>query len=357
MDLWYRMFIFVHEKARFAAGRRVPGTFARFEQTDTHSGTAAKGHENLLSVFSMKYLYTLLGMLLLGACTSSSEKEPSDPGVSGSQKSVARIEIQELFFDDPTYGDQARTTWDFSYDASGRVSQIAVTYVETGGDSSQESGNGVVTFRYGNGTISCEFPILGAETSRSGSATATLDAEGRIVSGVINGYDTKDEVATVCKYDLSYDSEGYLTQSDDSSEDPCQYDVTWENGNPVKLQWGASDPAGKHVDQARYNSVPNNTNLDLCWLLLQTEGWSGVLGDTYLYEGITNFLSLLKYAGQSSEQLPVEVSTDLGTWDNLYQYTYQLDRDGYVTGITSKQRSKVDNKLYERVKYVITYVE
>ena len=311
----------------------------------------------------MKYLYTLFGLLLLGACSSSTGKDPMDPETPDSSKRIARIEIQELFFEDPSYDDRAQTTWDFSYDASGRVSRISMKYVETGEDSSLGSGTGTISFRYGEGTISCEYPIVFAETPRSGSATATLDDEGRIISGVINGYDSKDEVSTVCKYDLYYDPDGYLIRSDVEteygSESPhqSQYAVTWGNGNPVELQWGGTDLSEKYIDQVRYSTVPNKTNLDLGWLLLQTEGWSGVWGDASIYGGVTNFFALLKYAGPTSGLLPEEVSTGISTWNNRYEYTYQTDSDGYVTAISSKERSKVDNQLYERVKYVITYAE
>ena len=228
---------------------------------------------------------------------------------------------------------------EISYDNQGRVAKMVETHEDDCDGMPTPTIKTVSTcaISYGNNSVAYKITQTenGASTEHIDSGSITLDANGRAVSGSLIDYYEKDNSYSQANYTLTYDSDGYLKDSRSADEQSIlsEEKLTWTNGNPTEVWWGETN--GKQlIDKATYGNVPNNANLDLNWLFaLDSEGFDFAAADP------KKIFSALGYVGKRSKNMAEllfdahENQEDPSQADHKYEY--EVDKDGYVTTITS----------------------
>ena len=170
-----------------------------------------------------------------------------------------------------------------------------------------------------------------------------LDEAGRVASGeYFYTYEKNGEWITGrYNYQLAYDTEGYLIGCESSTSEPGVSHITWENGNPVQVLWGAENNL---IDRATYGDVLNRANIDLNWLcVLTSEGWDYSVGDP------NKFFALAGLVGKRATHMVSTISeSGAGPEPRLSKYNYILDD---ATGLPV-EISRVTTDYGSRKEYV-----
>lgn len=311
----------------------------------------------------MKHLFYLLSLFVLSACASSEDGDTDNPNLPGplqTGRQVSEIVMRYTSYDVPAHD----TKVVFHYDADRRVSRMDLTNTIPSEDIEQ---SGQFDFSYEGNVVTCE-----ASYNYDGEYTKTelngiLGDQSQLLAGSVKEYyfdgETEtfvEEISESIQYEVIYDALGYMSSTtcfynaDTDAGIPAReknYQLSWENGNPTELMWGTRGDDYWVLDCAEYGNVQNKTNLDLSWLLLTTEGWSFMVGDS------SNFFGLAGYYGNRSRTMPVKIyykspaSSD-NPIDSFTQITYQLDDEGYIEEITEKY---VGSDYEETSVYTISY--
>lgn len=154
----------------------------------------------------------------------------------------------------------------------------------------------------------------------------TLDAKGRGVKGSTVDYEIPGNETT--NYTLQYDEWGRLIKSvvDNGGDQVYNTDLKWqelkenpENSLLIACQW-IND--GRLVeDLMMYNkgeAIVNDFSIDLCALLMTSEGWSLAVGDE------SHVFSILGLLGQKSHWIPATVVSEEEAVDD-YVCTFAQD--------------------------------
>lgn len=285
------------------------------------------------------------------------------PDGASSGRLISRIRQDNYFLNGSKVDFDGTQTYDFTYDADGRVMQIVQTEVdETSGIPGMGSVTTVTTvaITYGDKSVAYEISSTenGVASPYKPSGSIVLDQKGRAVSGEYKNYEFKDDVYEYrSSYTLYYDAQGRLVRTVIREEDQTggteELRLTWENGNPVQVWWGSTQGGADIIDKARYGSVPNNANLDLNWMLaLDTEGFAFAGGDP------AQIFAALGYVGVRSVMMAQTVSESEYIGHNVYKYVYNTDSEGLPVSVTrTVTNESYRPEPYQDRKYEITYVE
>ena len=266
-------------------------------------------------------------------------------------KKVVRMEVEYFYFTGSTALPESKPVYEFRYDEQGRLSNIVSDYVSSEGTTIVHS----LDITYGDGTVVYDvvYSDNGVVTPEKDKGTATLDAEGRVVSGIYEyTYNDKGDelIEGSFTYDLSYDADGYLVKTVSSENGESR--ITWSGGNPVQVWWGTTGDGKDMIDYASYGDVLNQANLDLNWLCaLSSEGWDFATGDS------SKIFNLLGLVGKRSTHMAKSLSTYNGAGLTEQVYAYELDADGLPTKITSTTTDYGSSKKYVDSIYKIYYAE
>lgn len=282
-------------------------------------------------------------------------------GGSTQGRRISRIRQDNYFLNGSKVEFDGTETYDFTYDAEGRVTRIVQTEInETTGASGTVTDVTTVAITYGDKSVAYEISSTenGVASPYKPSGSIVLDQKGRAVSGVCKDYDFKDLVYEFkSSYSLHYDAESRLVRAliheEEETAGTDEERLTWENGNPVQVWWGSTQAGADIIDKARYGSVPNNANLDLNWMLaLDTEGFAFAAGDP------AQIFATLGYVGVRSVMMAETVSESEYIGHNVYKYVYNTDSEGLPVSVTRT----VTNESYHPEPYLdrkfeITYAE
>ena len=272
---------------------------------------------------------------------TASGEQPQEPVLD--MPRVSRFETAYFYLDGTKVVPEETSAFDCLYDETGRLSQIVsegVNEVRT------------MTLTYGQGAVSYAVVLTenGVEDPHGDKGTATLDEAGRVASGeYFYTYEKNGEwISGSFTYQLAYDADGCLVGCESSSSEPGTSHITWENGNPVQVRWGAENNL---IDKATYGNVANGANIDLNWLcVLTSEGWDYSVGDPNKFFALaglvgkraTHMVSTISESGAGPEPrlskynyilddatgLPVEISrvtTDYGSTKEYVDYTCKIE--------------------------------
>ncbi len=261
---------------------------------------------------------------------------------------------------------------DGNIDVSGRENYITFTYddkkrlVEKMEKDSEEamSGNGmqamvfteITQITYGNASVSFSIRETENQNVYSTEATARLNESGYMISEHYTDSEEKSGMNYSWSYDLTltYDKDNYVktNHSVASDGDNDYYFHTWKDGNLSQLKWLNN----LCTDKAEYGTVKNITNLDLNWILYNTEGWDFSVGDPYC------IFPLMGLTGKRSQNMVEKVSaeyfwgeSDTTADKELREYKYVLDNQGYPSRIECYSYNYSNNKMEKTKTYVITY--
>lgn len=287
---------------------------------------------------------------------------PPDGGGSAGRL-ITRIRQDNYYLNGSKPDLDGTETFDFSYDAAGRVTQIVHTEVD---DTSGIPGTGSITtvtttaITYGDKSVAYVVSSTenGVESPYKPTGSIVLDDKGRAVSGEYKDYEFKGDVYEYQRsYSLYYDADSRLVRSVFREEDQTggteEGRLTWENGNPVRVWWGTNMSGADIIDRAQYGTVANTTVLDLNWLLvLDTEGFDFAAGDP------AKIFAALGYTGVRSATLAKTVSESEYIGRDVYKYVYDLNGDGLPVTVTRTiSNESYRPEPYQDRKYEITYVE
>jgi len=236
-----------------------------------------------------------------------------------------------------SYGDNV--SMDFQYDEQGRI--VAVKSAD-GNDTCE----GVLKYTPNSVEYTLTYTEEGERyTERS---VAALDAQGRIEK--IDWYEDGVYDQTL---NLSYDNLGFLTTRTmvkEQEEDTVK--LEWTNGCITSYDWSYKyfSTINGETGTMTYTRYPATTNLDLNWLLYQTEGLAFIAsGDDdfclYQIQGLCGnrseyYIDNMKYAYKS---------TDSGEQSREHECVYKYDFDpvlGVPTRITATTTSYTPEGSY-----------
>ena len=259
--------------------------------------------------------------------------------------------------------DDGEETYEFSYDSSNRLVRIVVTEINQvdyiggyTGPKETETEVTTVDITYQTGTVAYEITttIDGVEQKVKPSGSIVLE-NGRAVSGSCIDYDDKGSgniFKYVTTYTLTYDANGYLVKSSriEDGEDADDEVITWTNGNPTQVLWGYTGST-QLIDKATYGNVKNQTNLDLNWFLLHSEGWDFAAGDPY------KTFAFVGYVGKRSAHLASSMTDGaeaVNSGVRMYTYAYQMSE---TNGLPEMITQKTSAEYGEESKFTIFYGE
>lgn len=210
----------------------------------------------------------------------------------------------------------------------------------------------VFRITYGNKSVAYELTCLIGDKAMSEKPTGSivLNENNRAISGTYTDYGTKNtNQAQHTSYVLSLNEDGNVSQaycSKDHGEEASRelnYTTFWQDGNPFRVYWGRKT-GDNFFDEATYNTIENNTNIDLNWLFLtNTAGWGFSGGDP------ERIFAMLGYIGRA--HYFIDSVTSKETYRS-FNYTYETDDKGRPIKI----RSVNTIQQYSGV-YTITYAE
>lgn len=274
---------------------------------------------------------------------------------------ISRIRQDNYFYSGSKVEYDGTETYDFTYDADGRVTRIVQTEInETTGASGTVTDVTTVAITYGDKSVAYEISSTenDVESPYKPTGSIVLDEKGRVVSGAYKNYDFKETVYEFKgTYSLHYDAEGRLVRTliheEEDTGGTDEERLTWENGNPVQVWWGSTQSGADIIDKARYGTVANNANLDLNWLLaLDTEGFTFAAGDS------AQIFTTLGYVGVRSAMMAETVSESEYIGRNVYKYVYKTDSEGLPVSVTrTVTNESYHPEPYQDRKYTISYVE
>lgn len=223
-------------------------------------------------------------------------------------------------------------TYFFSYDSEGKLSKIIDQY----GTSEAEQNEKSITYSENKIVISKD----------------TKESVIHLKDGKAVSYAEQD--GSNWKYDYTFSYSGnYLSEmvSTESqlvngvwtkgSTDTYTYTVKDGNLSAVKNVWKGEHENGTTDITVTYGKVANNANIDLGYLCYETEGED---------------LLMLCVLGNRYQNLPSSMSSqDEDGWSYRVTFTYETDKEGYVTKITivsvesGEGQTYTDTDIYEIV--------
>lgn len=277
---------------------------------------------------------------------------PDEPSVPSVNKLLTKLRYTREY-DAHGSGSTYETEYTFIYDDQNRV----VKAVETDYD---KDGKGEldyeITWTYSNNTISQKEKNEEGEYIYENEMVYILDNDMKITSWTSEEKEIQNGVSRGLwkgKGTLHYNEDDYLTSVDITSESNhgngwetssstnfCE----WQNGNLVKA--GEREKA-KNVTSVIYSDVDNTGNLDLNFLLANTE-WLDCVAFGEM--GVKPF----GYIGKRSAKLMTK-ETDLQN-NYYYTYDYKLNDDGTVATIKMIGYEADETVEFRRV-YTLTYVD
>ncbi len=285
--------------------------------------------------------------------------EPSEEIVDGNL--ITKIIQHNYYKSGGRLEDDGEDTYEFFYDGSNRLVRIVQTETNEvdyiGGYTGTKDAETEVTtvdITYQAGTVAYEMTtaIDGVEQKQKPSGSIVLE-NGRAVSGTCTDYDEKDSgnmVKYVTTYTLTYDDNGYLVKSS-RTEDGKDTDgevITWANGCPEQVVWGYWGST-QLIDKATYGNVNNWTNIDLNWLLLDSEGWEFAAGDPH------KIFAILGYTGRRSTYLASSMTDGAeaaNSGGRVYTYSYERSE---TNGLPLKVTKKTSADYGEESEFTIVY--
>ncbi|MCD7940711.1 MAG: DUF4595 domain-containing protein [Bacteroides intestinalis] len=243
--------------------------------------------------------FRLIGMALIAvlisvnfaACSSDDDEIKDDDGVITNQKKL--VEMKEAYED-------GTNTMTFSYDSKGKL----ISIVEKDYDSSQSD---IINITWGENTVK--------ESSDGESITYSLN-DGLVRTGLES--DGRN-------YSFAYNSSKQLTIYQYSDEyDSNTRTLTWENGKVTKIAYN------KDISEIAYSSQTCKGYFPLMVLMVEDD--------------FNVMLAHPELVGMRNTLLPSQTIYKEGNWEDKEEYTYKLDKDGYVESCTilSKRNGSTD---------------
>ncbi len=231
-----------------------------------------------------------------------------------------------------------KVSLEFRYDEQGRIIAIKTT---NGNDSCE----GVV--KYAPNSIEYTLTYIEDGDRYTEKSVATLDAKGRVVK--IDWYEHGVYDQTL---NLSYDNLGFFTgRTMAKGEEEDTVKLGWTNGCITSYDWSYkySSTINRETGTLTYTEHPVTTNLDLNWLLYQTEGLGFIAsGDDdfclYQIQGLCGnrneyFVENVKY------NYTYTSSTGLDETTNVYKYDFDTEL-GVPTRITLTSTQNTPTNSY-----------
>lgn len=292
--------------------------------------------------------------------TTKDGNEPSDDR-NGTANLITKIIQHNYYKSGGKLEDDGDDIYEFFYDSSNRLVKIVQTEVDdvdyvAGYTGSKESETIITTIdiTYNEGTAAYKMTtkVNGVEHKYDPSGSVVLK-NGRVVSGTSIDYDEKETsnyYKYVSTYTLTYDANNYLVKSSRIEDGEAADDevITWTNGNPTQVVWGYTGST-QLIDKATYGDVKNQTNLDLNWFLLNSEGWEFAAGDPY------KIFAIIGYVGKRSANLASSMTDGAEaaySGNRVYKYTYQKDE---ITELPVKITKKTTADYGEECEFTIVY--
>ncbi len=209
-----------------------------------------------------------------------------------------------------------------------------------------------IRINHGRSMARCEIKKYrdGHEFPDKSHKVVVLDDSGRAVSGDYTNFDFDGEgkyVRSEGQFELTYDRAGRLSRSSvnhlksDNGFDALENRMTWRGNNLTEISYRANGT--DHTDKAYYSDVLNKANLDLNWLCYaHNRGFANLTGDS------ENLFFLIGYCGKSSRNLPEMIVSQDSSKDHRCFYTYELDKEGYVSMIRVE---KGNDEIIYRISY------
>ncbi len=275
-----------------------------------------------------------------------------EPGGDAPKGVVSKITCKSWYGSE----DDGEYTVEFFYDNQGRVARMVQVeqdeYDSVTGESGTEESKAEVTLTYGNGTVSyyIAHSVNGTVNPNEWvKGSATLDAQGRVVSGEYTDMEEDEEGDNEeyhSTYTLTYDANGYLVKCEGmDGDDPLTETMTWSAGNLTQVKWGRENGQDL-IDRAVYGQVKNSANIDFNWFLaLDSEGFDFATGDPY------KIFAMLGMVGKRTANLATKVTE---TWGNVTTNTYETNGKGVVTKVT---RQENEGSYVEKEEFTITYAK
>lgn len=243
--------------------------------------------------------FRLIGMALIAvlisvnfaACSSDDDEIKDDDGVITNQKKL--VEMKEAYKD-------GTNTMTFSYDSKGKL----ISIVEKDYDSSQSD---IVNITWGENTVK--------ESEDGNSITYSIN-DGLVRTGL-----ESDGI----NYSFAYNSSKQLTTyqySDDRYSNTRT--LTWENGKVTKIAYN------KDISEIAYSNQTCKGYFPIMALMVEDD--------------FKLMIAHPELLGMRSTLLPSQTTYKEGNLEEKEEYTYKLDKDGYVESCTiiSKRNGSTD---------------
>ncbi len=237
--------------------------------------------------------FRFIGMALIAilmcvnftSCSSDDDEIiKDDDGVVTSEKKL--IEVKEAYED-------GTNTMTFSYDSKGKL----ISIVEKDYDSSNSDITNII---WGENTVK--------ESSDGESITYSIN-DGLVRTGLES--DGRD-------YSFVYNSSKQLTTYQYSDEHySSTRTLTWENGKVTKMDYD-----GEEISTITYS---NQT----------CKGYFPLMA-SMVEDDFKVMLAHPELIGMRTTQLPSQINSKGNNWEDKEEYTYKLDKDGYVESCTAK---------------------
>ena len=256
-----------------------------------------------------------------------------------------------------------KNTFTFTYDDQNRITKIAGKDTYYGdvapnpGQPDENQGNNEekivdleITFEYTDHAVSYQIRSYdnGKEIeSEKVRGDIKLNDKGYATSGSWQEYDEHPQ--DLYTYTLEYDANNCLVRSD--GDEGGESIIKWANGNIEGVKWIFEDNSDKLDDTATYGQVKNQSNLDLNWTVLSSEGFDFAPGDPY------KLFAVLGFCGTRTANLPDKTIISYPGSETKYDNThiYELDADGDVTKIISTFDASSDDPT--KIAYEIIYTK
>lgn len=255
------------------------------------------------------------------------KKEDGTIPEAKSGKLISKIVVTEEYSEYAEEDEDDTYEMIFTYDEQNRLIKI-----------SDAAGEAFYSYTYSNKTI--------IEKDYEKEYTYTIDND-RIVSWSTEEPDEKQSGKH------HYDENGYLTlvektRNVKNGTEPVetyteQEFCEWKEGNMVQAGEKGND---KFYASMEYGDIDNTTNLDLNYLLPQTEMLWG------LAFGEERMIKLLGYMGKRSAKLMTKETDDYRS----HTYEYKMNDDKTI-GSISIVSHKADGTVTEKIKYTLTYMD
>lgn len=237
--------------------------------------------------------FRLLGMAIIAilvsanftACSKDDDEIiKDDDGVITNEKKLVEMKMTD---------NSEITTWDFSYGSKGKLASITCTEKYK-----NETNIDITNITWGENTV--------IESSDGKSITYSIN-DGLIRSGSESGGRN---------YSFAYNSSKQLTTYQYSDEHySSTRTLTWENGKVTKMDYD-----GEEISTITYS---NQT----------CKGYFPLMA-SMVEDDFKVMLAHPELIGMRTTQLPSQINSKGNNWEDKEEYTYKLDKDGYVESCT-----------------------